>query len=183
MGKAPEPVVLELATLPREQVGPFLLLGVDKSANKKEIEEHWAERIKWARRQQIKVPLEDVNWAREALTENDKRIRADASSLNSDTTDGILAQLAQRYGLDGAAGRMWQPLDSEKPLADYVPAVDVPDVNALRDALVVPPVPQELPAVPTLLDRLIQQPLDPWAPGLLQPAGPTSSLAPQDALA
>ena len=29
----PEPVVLELAPLPREQVGPFLLLGLDKDAD------------------------------------------------------------------------------------------------------------------------------------------------------
>ena len=29
-----EPVVLELATLPREQVGPFLLLGLDKEFRK-----------------------------------------------------------------------------------------------------------------------------------------------------
>src|SRR5437899_12932608 len=119
MGKSPEPVVLELATLPREQVGPFLLLGLDKSADKKEIEEHWAERLKWARRQLIKVPLEDINWAREILNDLDKRVRADASSLNADTTDGVLAGLAQRYGLEGETGRLWQPLDSEKALADY----------------------------------------------------------------
>jgi hypothetical protein len=180
MGKVPEPVVLELATLPRDQAGPFLILGVDKSADRKEIEEHWAERIKWARRQQGKVPLEDVNWAREALNDGDKRVRADAASLNADTTDGALAQLARRYGADG--GRMWPPLDSEKPLADYALPVEVPDLNAVRDALVVPPVPDELPAVATLLERLIQQPLDPWALDLPQPAGPPA-LAPQDALA
>src|SRR5947208_9292191 len=101
MGKSPEPVVLELATLPREQVGPFLLLGLDKSADKKEIEEHWAERVKWARRNLIKVPLEDVNWAREVLSDTDRRVRADAASLNSDTTDGLLAQLGRRYGMEG----------------------------------------------------------------------------------
>src|SRR3954454_15994984 len=117
MGKSPEPVVLELATLPREQVGPFLLLGLDKSADKKDIEEHWADRLKWARRQLIKVPLEDINWAREILNDQDKRIRADAASLNADTVEGVLGRLSQRFGVQsGQARRMWQPLDSEKEL-------------------------------------------------------------------
>jgi len=176
MAKSPEPVVLELATLPREQVGPFLLLGVDKSANKKEIEEHWADRLKWARRQLVKVALEDINWAREVLSDTDKRMRADASSLNADTTDGVLAQLAQRYGLE-ANGQLWQPLDSEKALADYMPAADVPDLYAVRDALVVPPIPEDLPAVHTLLERFVQQPLDPWALDLPRAVGPALSLA------
>ena len=38
MAKHSEPVVLELAALPREQMGPFLLLGIDKSAGKSAIE-------------------------------------------------------------------------------------------------------------------------------------------------
>jgi hypothetical protein len=33
----------------------------------------------------------------------------------------------------------------------------------VRAALVVPEIPEELPAVPLLLERLVQQPLDPWA--------------------
>ena len=37
------PVVLELAFLPREQVGPFLLLGVDKTQGKDQIEANWAQ--------------------------------------------------------------------------------------------------------------------------------------------
>ena len=80
MAKSPEPVVLELAALPREQVGPFLLLGLDKTADKKQIERHWADRIKWARKQQVKVALEDVNWARDALGDLERRIRADVGS-------------------------------------------------------------------------------------------------------
>jgi hypothetical protein len=182
MAKSSEPVVLELATLPRAQVGPFLLLGLDKSADKNEITEHWAERIKLARRQLLKVPLEDVNWAREMLNDVDKRIRADAGSLNSDTIDGTLAALGRRYGSEGS-GRQWQPLDSEKALADYAPAAEVPDANAVRDGLLVPPVPEDLPALPALLERLVQQPLDPWALDLPRAAGPASSLAPQEALA
>ena len=159
-----EPVVLELATLPREQVGPFLLLGLDKTANKETLDAHWADRLKWARKGTSKVALEDINWAREILNDIERRIRADAASLNADTTDGILAQFAQRYGVqEGKATRMWQPLDSEKALADYRPPAEVPDANAVRDALSVPEVPEDVPAVPLLLERLVQQPLDPWA--------------------
>ena len=46
------------------------------------------------------------------------------------------AQFAQRYGVqEGRAARMWQPLDSEKSLADYRPPAEVPDAEAVRAAL------------------------------------------------
>src|SRR5262245_27196963 len=88
MNKKPAagPIVLELAPMPREQVGPFLLLGLDKSADKDQIEANWAQRVIWARKNLIKVPLEDVNWAREFVNDAEKRIRADAASFNVDTT-------------------------------------------------------------------------------------------------
>jgi hypothetical protein len=160
MARSPEPVILELASLPREQVGPFLLLGLDKAATKEDVDAHWADRLKWARKQQIKVPLEDVNWAREMLGDAERWVRSDAASLNADTTEGALSALASRYGVGG--GRLWQALDSEKALADYMPAAEVPDAGAVRAVLVVPEVPEELPAVPQLLEGLAQQPLDPW---------------------
>jgi hypothetical protein len=164
MGRSAEPVVLELATLPREQVGPFLLLGLVKTADKKTVDAHWAERLKWARKGLSKVPLEDINWAREILSDIERRIRADAASLNTDTTDGVLAELAERYGVqEGQAARMWQALDSEKALADYRPAADVPDANDVRAVLFVPDVPEDVPAVSMLLKLLAQQHLDPWA--------------------
>lgn len=164
MGQSPDPVVLELATLPREQVGPFLLLGLDKTADKETLDAHWAERLKWARKGQSKVPLEDINWAREVLSDIERRIRADAASLNADTTDGVLAQFAQRYGVqEGRAARMWQALDSEKALADYRPPAEVPDADAVRADLTVMEIPEDVPAVSTLLEGLVQQPLDPWA--------------------
>src|SRR4030088_2054030 len=80
------PIVLQLAPLPRTQIGPFLILGVDKDANRETIEAAWAEKIKQARRGQIKTPLEDINWAREMLTNKEARIRCDAVGLNIDTT-------------------------------------------------------------------------------------------------
>jgi len=164
MAKSPEPVVLELASLPREQMGPFLILGVDKSADKTEIERHWADRVKWGRRNLLKLPLEDVNWAREMLSEPDKRIKADTASLNSDTTDGTLAALARRYGLGKGGGRrLWQPLDSEKDLADYSPAAEVPSIASVRDSLAVPPLPEDVPAVAVLVAMHVRAPLDPWA--------------------
>lgn len=164
MGRSPEPVELELATLPREQVGPFLLLGLDKTADKETLDAHWAERLKWARKGLSKVPLEDINWAREVLNDLERRIRADAASLNADTSDGVLAQLAERFGVcEGRTVRTWQPLDREKALADYRPPAELPDADALRADLTVPEVHEDVPAVPLLLERLVQQPLDPWA--------------------
>jgi hypothetical protein len=164
MAKSPEPVVLELASLPRELMGAFLILGLDKTADKAAIEEHWADRLKWARRQLIKVPLEDVNWAREELGDAGRRVKADASSLNSDTSDGVLRGLARRFGLHGGqATRAWQPLDNQKDLAEYTPAADTPDRRAVCEAIVVPAPPDDLPAAAALLAQLAEQPLDPWA--------------------
>ena len=164
MARSVEPVVLDLATLPRDQMGPFLILGLDKAADKEEMESHWADRVKWARKGLLKVPLEDVNWARDALNDTDKRVGFDAGSLNADTSEGYLGQLARRYGLRGGqARRMWQPLDQEKPLADYAPPAEVPSPESVRAGLAVPAVPEDYPAVPSLLEQLAQQPLDPWA--------------------
>jgi hypothetical protein len=166
MAKGPEPVVLELATLPREQIGPYLLLGLDKSADKEVIDKHWADRVKWALRipPQIKIGRDDINWAHELLKEIDKRIRFDVCGLNADTSDGVVGQLASRYGVSGGqAGRLWQPLDREKPLAEYVPPADAPDAAAVRAAIAVPETPEEFPAAALLLERLAQPALDPWA--------------------
>ena len=164
MARNSEPVVLELAALPREQMGPFLLLGIDKAADKSSIEEHWAERLKWARRQLIKVPLEDINWARDVLNDAEKRIKYDAGCVNADTTDSVIAMLARRFGLEGGgqAARMWQPLDDEKSLADYTPNAEVPDKATVRAAIVAPDIPQEVPATFALLERLVAPVIDPW---------------------
>jgi hypothetical protein len=163
MARSSEPVVLELAALPREQMGAFLLLGLDKSADRGAVDRHWADRLKWARRALIKVPLEDVNWAREELSEPARRVKADTCSLNADTTERILGNLSNRFGVQGGqATRGWQPLDSEKALADYSPAAEVPDRQAVREAIHVPALPDDLPAVPCLLRQLAEQPLDPW---------------------
>lgn len=160
------PVVLELAPLPREQAGPFLILGLPKTAAREQIEEYWARRVIWARKKQIKAPLEDVNWAREILNDPDKRVLADAGSLNIDTADNTLQQLTRRQddGGKGATGTnsAARPLDEEKQLIGYAPAVDVPDAEEIRRSITVPDVPREFPAVARLLEQLAREPLDPW---------------------
>src|SRR6266436_8499936 len=93
MSDSQEPVLLELAPLPREKIGPFILLGLEKDASPEEIEAHWAQRVIWARKNQIAVALTEINWAREALNDPDKRVRADAASLNVDVTTRILQDL------------------------------------------------------------------------------------------
>ena len=82
-----EPVVLELAPLPREQLGPFLLLGVDKAADKEQIEASWARRVLGARKGLISLALEDINWAREVLSDLSRRARADGGAVG-DRGDG-----------------------------------------------------------------------------------------------
>src|SRR5438128_11492388 len=126
MADEQEPVVLELAALPREQIGPFLLLGVDKDAGQEEIEANWARRVIWARKNQIRTALGDINWAREGITDLERRVRADLTSLNTDTADGILHRLAEDYEPSRAGGVKWQVLDIEEPLENYVPATETP---------------------------------------------------------
>ena len=155
-----EAIVLELAPLPREQVGPFVLLGVDKTAGREQIEAAWAQRVIWARKNQIPTPLEDVNWAREVINDPDRRIRADAASLNLDTADGVLRKLCDRYTGMGRGGS--EPLDVEKPLADYTPPIAVPDADEIRRTIPVPEIPLEVPAVAKLLEEMINEPIDPW---------------------
>ena len=156
------PVVLELAPLPREQIGPFLLLGIEKDADREQLEAGWAERIKAARKNQIKVALEDINWAREVINDADKRFRAASASLNLDTADGVVARLAQAYGAGGSAAPGWQPYDSEKALGDYTPPAPVLDPHELAAAVALPEMPLELPAVAILLQQYIPASLDPW---------------------
>src|SRR5438093_1320016 len=147
-----EAILLELADLPREQVGAFLLLGLDKDADLEAIEAHWADRIRWARRNQLRVPLEDVNWAREVLRETISRLRADSGSLNTDTSDLFLRRLRERFH-QRALGLAWQPLDDEKPLAEYAPAVEVPRAEDVRASVTPPEPPRDFPAAALLLEQ------------------------------
>ncbi len=169
-----EPVVLELAPLPREQIGPFIILGLEKDADAEQVEANWAKRVIWARKNLTRLPLEDINWAREALSDPERRIRCDAASMNVDTAEGVLRELAERYSVDRPA---WQPLDSEKDLGDYVPAAEVPDPAEVRAAITVPEVPAEMPAAGRLLARSLRAPPRPWDPDLLSTGGPTPPLA------
>jgi hypothetical protein len=168
MADKQEPVVLELAPLPREQIGPFLLLGIEKDADPEQVENGWATRLKQARRQQVDIGLEDVNWAREVLKDPEKRVRADAGSLNVDTTDRVLRRLAERFGGQASRTAAWQPRDCEKDLRDYAPAVEIPDAEAVRAAIVVPMPEREMPFVARLLEEFAREAslLDPWKPTL-----------------
>ncbi len=156
------PIVLQLAPLPRTQIGPFLILGVEKDASREVIEAAWAEKIKQARRGQIKTPLEDINWAREMLTSKESRIRCDAVGLNIDTTDGTLKKLKERYQGKGQVEIRCKPIDTEKWLADYTPATPVPTVDEIRQLVQLPEIPHDVPAVRVMLESFVKVPIDPW---------------------
>ena len=47
-------------------------------------------------------------------------------------------------------------------LSGYAPPVEIPDPDAVRRAIVVPDVPEEVPAARTILDDFLREPLDPW---------------------
>ncbi len=163
----PDLQTLELAPLPREQVGPFLLLGVEKDADAVQIEAAWARRVVAARKHRSAVPLEDVNWAREVLADPARRARADAGSLNVDLAAGTLRRLEERFGTAGPAPP-WQPEEERDALRTYEPPGIVPTVEEARAAVVLPPPPDESPAVPGLLVQLVRDLPDPWAEDLLK---------------
>src|ERR1700686_498040 len=157
------PIVLQLAPLPRTQIGPFLILGVDKDASRETVEAAWAEKVKQARRGQIKTPLEDINWAGEMLTSKESRIRCDAVAVNIDTTDGTLKKLRERYqGKTQQVEIRCKPIDTEKWLADYAPTTQVPPVEEIRRLVKLPEIPHEVPAVRVMLENFVKEPLDPW---------------------
>ena len=152
------PVMVELASLPRNQVGPFLILGVDKDADKDALEAGWAQRLIWRGAASFRSPLEDINWARDTLNDPQRRTLAEAVGLNVDTVAGTLKRLRQeQFGKDGC-----QPIDVEKYLGDYHPDVQVPTLDEVRLAVVVPQLPGDVPAVPLLLAQMIGETLDPW---------------------
>ena len=131
------PIVLQLAPLPRTQIGPFLILGVDKDASREDIEAAWAEKVKQARRGQVKTPLEDINWAREMLTNKEARIRCDAVALNIDTTASTLKKLKDRHGfiLDGGYGRLKGKTFRISNMGDETPATMRELLAAIDDCL------------------------------------------------
>jgi hypothetical protein len=157
----PLPVILDLAPLPRTQIGPFLILGVDKDANRDAVEACWAQRLIWARKNMNKTPLEDVNWAREILNDVDRRIRADATSLNIDTTDGVVKRLRERFQ-GKELPQSCKPLDIEKNLADYQPPTPLPDLDDVRRLIPAQQIPREVPAVQVILEEFVRQPIGPW---------------------
>ncbi len=161
MNESQDPIVLELAPLAREKIGPFILLGVEKDAGPETIESHWAQRVIGARKNQIHVALTEVNWAREIMNDPDKRVRADAASFNTDITSGVLQDLAQRYGV-GPAGPGWKPLEVDWQSRTPAPDPEIPDPEEIRKSILVPDPPDDLPGVKWVLDQFVAEPIDPW---------------------
>lgn len=83
--------------------------------------------------------------AREVLSDRDKRIRADAASLNLDTADGVLRDLTEHFGPGESAARC-KLMDVEKDLLDYALPVELPGLEEVKASIVVPDVPEEMPA-------------------------------------
>lgn len=158
MSEPETPVVLEVEGLPREQVGPFVLLGVGKEITAEAAVAAHTERIRLAREGKLALAPGDIDWALEQLTDPDRRAAADAGSLNLDTSAGDLARLRARY----PAGRpAWEPVPAPLLAVDG-PDADLPDSAGVRAALPVPVPPAELPAADRLLRELVEGPIDPW---------------------
>lgn len=170
-----QPVVLDLAALPREQMGPFLLLGVDKDATPEEIEAHWAQRLIWARARQVRHALEDVNWAKEVLSDRDRRVLADVVSMNPDSLASELRQLLEKHGPLEEEVPAWTPMEAPLPDVPELPPDTVPDPDALRAALEIPEIPLEFPAMQRMIEQVIAAPIDPWEERLPLAASPETA--------
>jgi hypothetical protein len=156
-------VPLAVGPLSREQVGPFLILGVAKDADDATIEAAWAQRVLWARQGKTRTSLEDIHWARAILRDPEQRVAADAASLNPDVAGEELRRVARLWNVDG--GRpAWPPIDPEPSAV----GADVPDPEAVRATMPTPAVPIELPGVARWLDEFARTPIDPW--GIAIPA-------------
>jgi hypothetical protein len=149
-------------TVPREQIGPFFLIGVEKDADGDQVEAHWARAVIAARKGRTAARLADINWAREILNEPEARARADLASLNVDTTDGELRKFVERFGRTEKGPPIWKPMDDEERPTDFVPTTAVPDPAEVRRHIVLPQVPADMPGAIEILMRLLEDPLDPW---------------------
>lgn len=158
MSKTRDPGV-ELAALPRDLVGPFLLLGARKNADAEEIEARWAQCVLWARQGKTAVSLGDIHWARAVLRDIDRRLAADVNSLNTEVAGDELHRLAKSFHLDD--GRpAWTPLDPD-PLP--VRPEDLPDAAGILAALPNPDFTIEFPAIDRWLTEFANAEIDPWS--------------------
>jgi hypothetical protein len=96
------------------------------------------------------------------MKDKDARIRADVTSLNIDTTDGVLKRLRERFQGKRQLPQGCRPIDIEKNLADYEPPTPVPDLQEVRRNIPVPEIPHEVPAVQVILEEFMRQPVDAW---------------------
>ncbi len=149
-------IPIAIGPLPRERVGPFLILGVAKDADSEAIEAAWAQRVLWARQGKTAISLEDIHWARAVLRDPEQRLAADVASLNSDTAAEELRRLMLLWHLGGRPN--WAPLDPDPPAV----AADVPDPASVRSTVPAPAVPVELPGVARWLEEFARGPFDPW---------------------
>ena len=143
--------------LPRERVGPYLILCIPKDAADETIEAAWAQGVLWARQGKTAIPLEDIHWARTVLRDPELRLEADVASLNPDTAGEELRRLMRLWTLD-ASRPDWEPLDPDPPAV----VADVPDPATIRPTVTAPAVPVDLPGVARWLDEFARGPFDPW---------------------
>ena len=162
---------IELAPLPRERVGPFLILGVPKEASAATIEARWAQCVLWARQGKTRSPLGDVHWAREVLRDPEHRLDADAASLNTDVAGSELSRLAAVFHLESRTPG-WTPLDPDLP---PLRSADIPEVAEIRSSVPAPEVPVELPGVGRWLADFAHAALDPWSIPLPPKVSPRGS--------
>jgi hypothetical protein len=163
MSEMPQPVVLELAPLPREQMGPYFILGLEKDASHQAIQAQWELRVHHADAYKSGLSTEDFDWAKETLLDPVRRINADLASLNADTTERKVGRLLQEFGWGSTSLAIgWVPLEI-LPLRDSEgDEGGLSNLDTRREAISLPALEPSFAAIESVLLDETKVPEDPW---------------------
>lgn len=139
-------------------VGPYIILGIDKDADPATLPEVCARRVEAARAGELTWTEEQIVAALEVLHAPEERLESDVESFNTDIASGEVRRLARLYRVDGG-GPAWEPMDPEPPTELTELTFDAAGLAAEAPA---PDVPLELPSVETWLTQYAAGASNPW---------------------
>jgi hypothetical protein len=143
-------------------MGPFLILGLDKDASPEEVDKAWRERLQWVEQGWSNVSCDDLNWAHDVLLDPERRVAADAASLNPDTLAQPCRHLLTTSESADWEQPSWPILDDAWPELPPFPP-DLPENRASEvGAAPIPEIPREVPALTRLIKQWLDRPIDPW---------------------
>jgi hypothetical protein len=159
MATSPDPVVLDLAPLPKEKMGPFIILGVAKEATPKEIESAFQERLLGIQAGDFPLGEEDIHWAKERLSDPEDRLNADVVSMNAEILNSPIRRMNKSdsensWSSRDATTRFNVTIEEDLQLA----------IDAITKDLVVPDLEFDVSKLGRLIKESENPSWDPWNP-------------------